>query len=238
MSYNDGMQKEESAMQQRHDPGITREKIISVSWDLLRAEGVENFTMRKLAGQLNIKAASLYWHFQSKQHIFQTLANEVAKAILLTAKIEGDWRSQLYHFCMQFREHLHFYPHSAQLMMQTLPSEREYFMLNDAMLQIIEPLPLSDEDKFSAATCVFNYVLAFELDHDLRMQVQAAVHQEGIGGILAMGNHLPDSIFRRMIQYGTVDILGTDRMFRTGLLLQIFGIEHLANMGSFADTFL
>lgn len=214
---------------------ITKEKIVSASWDLLRSDGIENFTMRKLAKQLDIKAASLYWHFPSKQNIFQYLANEIAKKVLLSVRNEEDWKAALYQFGMHFREQLEKYPCSAQLMMQTLPSEPEYLALINAMLIIVDPLPLSDRDKFSAIACMLNYVLSFELDRYQQKKVNLAMQQDGMEHVQkqfanAM-DHLPDHVadpLRRMHRNQIFSELGSISMFQTGLTILISGIEQLS----------
>ncbi|ASA24796.1 hypothetical protein [Paenibacillus donghaensis] len=60
---------------------------------------------------------------KSKQSIFQTLANEVAKEALQAAELEGDWKEQLYHCTGSIRSALSKYPCSSQLLMRTLPSD-------------------------------------------------------------------------------------------------------------------
>jgi AcrR family transcriptional regulator len=224
-------------MNQKTDMPITQGRIISASWDLLRTEGIENFTMRKLAQHLDIKAASLYWHFKSKQHIFQVLANEVSKEILLSAQKEGDWKEQLHKFGNNFRVQLIKYPCSAQLLMQTPPSGSEYLTLINSMLLIIEPLPLSDRDKFSSIACLMNYILSFELDGYECEKINIAIKNEGTDDALESTNQsiedLPDNAagsLRRMHCNNIFNELGSDRMFQTGLNIIVLGIEKLSSL--------
>ncbi|WP_067624218.1 TetR/AcrR family transcriptional regulator [Alicyclobacillus acidiphilus] len=205
---------------------ITRERIVNASWELLRECGIEQFTMRKLAKQLDIKAASLYWHFQSKQQIFQFLANEIAQKVVLSAQNEGDWKEQLYRFGNHFRNQLEKYPCSAHLMIQTVPSGAQYIDLINHMLKIVEPLPISDRGKFSSIACVLNFVLSFELDK--YQQHKNDVAMKGVRQEIepTVGN-LPEPL-RRMYLNGVFSDLGSDSMFQTGLKILIFGIEQLS----------
>ncbi|WP_145137803.1 TetR/AcrR family transcriptional regulator [Paenibacillus sp. Y412MC10] len=94
-----------------------REKIITASWELQGSERIENFTVRKLANQLDIKAASLYGHFKSKQQIFHVLDEEVVKRILSAFQDNGDWSEQLFRLGVNIRKQLQSFPCSAQLLM-------------------------------------------------------------------------------------------------------------------------
>ena len=79
----------------KQQPQISEDKILETSWELLGEEGIEKFSMRRLADRLGIQAPSLYWYFKSKQNLYQRLANQVSKIILEEFHSEGDWKEQL-----------------------------------------------------------------------------------------------------------------------------------------------
>jgi AcrR family transcriptional regulator len=55
--------------------GITnREKILKVSIDLFSEKGYEAVTLREIASQVGIKAASIYNHFHNKEEILEEIA--------------------------------------------------------------------------------------------------------------------------------------------------------------------
>jgi len=49
---------------------VSRETIVEASLKILNRDGAESLSMRILAKELNIKAASLYWHFKGKQELY------------------------------------------------------------------------------------------------------------------------------------------------------------------------
>lgn len=124
--------------------------------------------------KVDIKAASLYWHFKSKQQIFLVLAEEVAKRILSAFQDNGDWKEQLFRLGVNIRKQLQAFPCSAQLLMQTMPTAPDYVSLLERMLSIIEAQPLSDKDKFSSISSFMNYILVSELDAYERNKVRQA----------------------------------------------------------------
>lgn len=58
-------------MANTHDP--TRQRIRTQSYELLKEKGLAGLSMRTLAASLNIKAASLYKHIESKDEIVADL---------------------------------------------------------------------------------------------------------------------------------------------------------------------
>lgn len=214
---------------------ITKEKIIEASWELLKNNDIEDFSMRKLADQLNIKAASIYWHFKSKQSIFQALANEVAKEILLSSVTqEGDWKKQLYNFAINIRNNLKLFPYSAQLLMKTLPSEPEYLSLINTLLKIIDQNDLSDNDKFSSIMCLLNYVIYFEVDQYERDKVNIAMKNETDTGayelfVRSIQNLSSEdsNILQRMYNNTEFKESVSENMFEFGLNLILMGIEQI-----------
>ncbi|WP_438434778.1 TetR family transcriptional regulator [Gorillibacterium sp. sgz500922] len=217
---------------------INEEAIRSAAWELLRTVGIEEFSMRKLADQLNIQAASLYWHFKNKQSIFQALANIVAKEAVEGAELHGDWQERLVRFAFSIRAALGKYPCSAQLLLRTYPSEPDFLNLQNTLLQIIDPLPLSDSMKLASTMSLLNYVISFELDLYEQEKLNAALLAEGkempqgeflrAAELLAGGG---PNVVLRLYQNDVLAFLGSDELFHAGVSIQVRGIEQLAVHG-------
>ena len=75
------------------------EQIRRVGCRLIYQHGYSGMTMRQLAAELDIKAASLYYHFPSKQHLLFDLMYDTASALmeglLRIVDAEADPRAQL-----------------------------------------------------------------------------------------------------------------------------------------------
>jgi len=211
---------------------VSEARVLEASWELLAQDGIEKFSMRKLANLIGIQAPSIYWYFKSKQLLFQALANQVAKDILLAIHPQGDWKEQLHDYAVTMRKQLQQYPCSAQLLMQTLPLERDYLQMINQFLQAIEPLPLSDKQKFNYIICVINYVLCHELDEYERRQVETELESETEQSLEQWALHVFEqvpaekiSIIHRMYTNGLFAEVGTDEMFVSGLDILLRGIE-------------
>lgn len=53
---------------------VSKDLIVEASIKILDRDGAENLTMRTIAKELGIKAASLYWHFSGKLELFGAIS--------------------------------------------------------------------------------------------------------------------------------------------------------------------
>ncbi|WP_438445076.1 TetR/AcrR family transcriptional regulator [Gorillibacterium sp. sgz5001074] len=218
----------------KQQPQISEDKILEASWVLLGEEGIEKFSMRRLADRLGIQAPSLYWYFKSKQSLYQRLANQVSKMILEEFHSEGDWKEQLTGLAVTVRRVLSRYPCSTQLMMMTLPHEPDIIRFTNRMLLCVEATPLEQEHKIQVVTTLVNYVFYFVLDnyqHERNVSTmlndQGAAPGEEMVRLLNGMSEQDAGLFRRMFTNGLFELMGTDRAFEFGLRLILLGIEQV-----------
>lgn len=85
--------------------GLDRDRITATSVALLDAEGLDRFSMRRLAGELNVTAMSLYWYVDTKDDLLE-LALDTAFGELPLPDAEdtaADWRAQLRALATEYR---------------------------------------------------------------------------------------------------------------------------------------
>ncbi|MCF2717591.1 TetR/AcrR family transcriptional regulator [Paenibacillus sp. SEL1] len=218
----------------KKQPQISEDKILEASWELLGEEGIEKFSMRRLADRLGIQAPSLYWYFKSKQNLYQRLANQVSKMILEEFHSEGDWKEQLTGLAVTMRSVLYRYPCSTQLMMMTLPHEPDIIRFTNRMLLCVESTPLEQEQKIQVVTTLVNYVSYFVLDdyqHERNVSAilkdQGALPGEEMIHLLNSMSETEVGLFRRMFTNGLFELMGTDGAFEFGLKLILLGVEQV-----------
>jgi TetR/AcrR family tetracycline transcriptional repressor len=56
---------------------IERDAIVAHALILLRREGLEGVTFRKLMTRLNVKAPAIYWRFAGKQDLLEAMAEKI-----------------------------------------------------------------------------------------------------------------------------------------------------------------
>lgn len=218
----------------KQQPQISEDTILEASWELLGEEGLEKFSLRRLATRLGIQAPSLYWYFKSKQKLYQRLANHVSKTILEEFHSDGDWKEQLTVLAVTVRHVLSRYPCSTQLMMMTLPHEPDIIRFTNRMLLCVESTPLKQEQKMQVVTTLVNYVFYFVLDdyqHERNISVilkdQDTSPGEEMVRLLNSMSEKEAGLFRRMFTNGLFDLMGTDGAFEFGLNLILLGIEQV-----------
>lgn len=85
---------------------IQKEAIVAQALDLLDETGLDGLTMRRLADALQIKAASLYWHFTNKQALLDGMADALMREVARTPRPELAWREQLRLLAAEVRQAL------------------------------------------------------------------------------------------------------------------------------------
>ncbi|MET9886992.1 TetR/AcrR family transcriptional regulator C-terminal domain-containing protein [Streptomyces sp. NPDC006430] len=86
-------------------PALTRDALVQAALRVLEREGINGLSMRKVATELGVKAASLYWHVRNKEQLLDLLTD----ALMADAEPpprEGDWRTQFRAYCIRYRSHL------------------------------------------------------------------------------------------------------------------------------------
>ncbi|QHW32270.1 TetR/AcrR family transcriptional regulator [Paenibacillus rhizovicinus] len=219
----------------KQQPQISEDKILEASWELLgEEEGIEKFSLRRLAERLGIQAPSLYWYFKSKQHLYQRLANQVSKTILEEFNSDGDWKEQLTALALTQRNVLSRYPCSTQLMMMTLPHEPDIIRFTNRMLLCVEATPMTREQKLQVVNTLVNYVFYFVLDnyqHERNVTVmlkeKGTEPGEELIRLLDDMSETDAGLFRRMFKSGLFQVMGSDTSFEFGLNLILLGIEQV-----------
>jgi AcrR family transcriptional regulator len=71
--------------------GLTRERLVEAALAWIREEGLDGLSMRALADQLAVKAASLYWHVRDRRELVELLAGAILESVRVS-KGAGGWR--------------------------------------------------------------------------------------------------------------------------------------------------
>lgn len=136
--------------------GLTREKIVLAAKEILQRDGFEGFSLRVLAESLEVKAASLYKHFESMDELTLAVAlnvyEEFEQLQQQAVAMVKTRQEALLALAMAFREFGDGHPSFYQLLL-TLPKLKEE-QLNEVaaklyapVLQVISLYKLDEEAK-------------------------------------------------------------------------------------------
>lgn len=73
---------------------------------IIDSDGLGTLTMRKLASELGVQAASLYTHFPNKERLLEDVANEIMASVDTSAFAGGDWQPALAAWARSYRSAL------------------------------------------------------------------------------------------------------------------------------------
>ncbi|GAA1773758.1 TetR/AcrR family transcriptional regulator C-terminal domain-containing protein [Streptomonospora arabica] len=85
--------------------------IRSAALALIDRDGLESLSMRRLAQELDVQAASLYSHYRTKEDLLADIANEIMAEVDVSGFESGDWRRGLTVWARSYRAALAAHPH-------------------------------------------------------------------------------------------------------------------------------
>jgi AcrR family transcriptional regulator len=119
-------------------PALTREGIVATALEVMRAEGLDRVTMRRLATELDTGAASLYVYVRNIAELRAYILDDLLAGLDLSpVTAEGDWRERLIAVLWSYTVVLAEHPGLAQSALVTRPSGPGYLHLVDGLLALL-----------------------------------------------------------------------------------------------------
>ena len=144
-------------------PGaITREALTAAGLAVLRREGLDALSMRKVAAELGVRAASLYYHVQDKEQLLDLLADSMTWD---TRKLAGggDWADCLRDSAHGYYRYLHANRDAARLMAGRRTPGPNLTNLLDSMLGRLHAAGFTDADAARATLLIATFVQGYVL---------------------------------------------------------------------------
>jgi len=118
---------------------LTRRGIVAAAVDVMRAEGLDRVTMRRLAKELDTGPASLYVYFRSTAQLHGAVLDELLGAVDLSpVEADGDWRDRLEALLASYTRMLFEYPSLAQSAVTARPAGANYLRLLEGLLALLD----------------------------------------------------------------------------------------------------
>ncbi|XVU20917.1 TetR/AcrR family transcriptional regulator [Actinoplanes sp. CA-054009] len=119
-------------------PPLSREGMVAAALGVMREEGLERLTMRRLAAELDTGPASLYVYVRNTAELHGAILDELVAGLRLPGPEEpGHWREQLITLLSDYTDLLFGYPSLARSVLMLRPSGANYLRLIDAMLGLL-----------------------------------------------------------------------------------------------------
>src|SRR3954467_10151869 len=95
-------------------PALTRDGIVATALAVMRAEGMDKVTMRRIAKELDTGPASLYVYVTDTEELHAAMLDELLGEVDLDPA-DGDWRSRLWRAVDSYRRVLYDNPSLARV---------------------------------------------------------------------------------------------------------------------------
>lgn len=147
---------------------LSEKAIVDAALALLKAEGIEAVSMRRVAAALDTGAASLYVYVDGREGLLRAMGDRIAGAIVLEPPDPARWREQLHALLARMYETLTAHPGLAALgMADPFPSESALRVLEN-MLGLLLAGGLDPQDSAWAADAFAALVTYAAIESDVR----------------------------------------------------------------------
>ncbi|RSD07927.1 TetR/AcrR family transcriptional regulator C-terminal domain-containing protein [Amycolatopsis eburnea] len=159
-------------------PALTREGIVATAVAVMRAEGVERVTMRRLAKELDTGAASLYVYVKDTEELHAAVLDELLAEVEFGG--EGDWRERLWAVLESYRAVLFAHPSLARVALVTRLSGPNYFALVEAVLALLDEGGMAPGQAAWAVDVLLLSATAAAVEHGSRREKPGAAREHEV----------------------------------------------------------
>ncbi|MFF4350151.1 TetR/AcrR family transcriptional regulator [Streptomyces sp. NPDC001530] len=147
-------------------PALTRDGIIETAVALLRAEGLQRVTMRRLAQELDTGPASLYVYVRNTAELHAAVLDDLLGAVDLSpAGEDGDWRERLVRVLDSYTAVMFEYPGLARSALVARPSGEHYLDLLEALLSLLSDGGVPEDLAAWAVDLLLQFATATAAEH-------------------------------------------------------------------------
>lgn len=140
--------------------GLDRPRITSATVRLLDAEGLDKFSMRRLATELNVTAMSVYWYVETKDELLELALDEVYGEVPLPP-VSDDWQTDVRQLATWYRTLLVRHPWASPLGGRFLNIGPHSLTFARAVQHAVRRTNLPPEDLTGVIAAVFQFVYGF-----------------------------------------------------------------------------
>ena len=197
--------------------GVSRNDIVLASITILNREGIAGLSMRTIAQELKIKAASLYHHFSGKTELYGEIAEYMCvKNINPNESLET--KEYIIASAVSYRAMLLTVRDSVSIFGNSMPNTPYRIEIIKLLMKRLKDIGIDNKNLKTVSNLIGNYVLSFTED-ELRFKSRTPEEIQGFINILNPGD--------RQIFIGESDF---DEQFLFGLRLLLIGIESITNI--------
>jgi AcrR family transcriptional regulator len=146
---------------------VGREPVVRAALQLLDREGLEGFTLRKVAAEVGVQAPTLYWRFRNKQDLVDEMATQVMLdmgAELNKAPLPTAWPELTRLVARRLRAALLSYRDGARMMAGTRVRSPEVYRFMEAALEVFSDEGVSPAEAALCFKTVTDFTIGFTIE--------------------------------------------------------------------------
>jgi TetR/AcrR family transcriptional regulator, tetracycline repressor protein len=146
---------------------INRDMVTRVGLKLLNEVGLERLTLRQLGHELKVQAATLYWHFKSKEELIDEMATIVlaqGAPQLIPVKDSTDWTVWAASFGLGLRKTLLAYRDGARMVAGTRLTNTEFMKTAERIAAKLVANGFTVRQTVVLLSTIYNYTLSFVME--------------------------------------------------------------------------
>jgi AcrR family transcriptional regulator len=147
---------------------LSEEAVVDAALAILRSDGLEAVTMRRVAAALDTGAATLYVYVSGREGLLQAMLDRVTATIELEAPDPSRWRAQLHSLLGRMRHALAAHPGIAAMTLADPPTTEAVLLLSENLLGILLAGGLVLQDSAWACDIFVLLVTAAAREDDVR----------------------------------------------------------------------
>jgi AcrR family transcriptional regulator len=206
---------------------LSQEAVVDAALAILKSEGLEAVTMRRVAAALDTGAASLYVYVSGREALLQAMLDRVTATVELEPPDPSRWREQLHSLLERMHDAMVAYPGTAALTLADPPTSETILLVAENLLGILIAGGFTAQDAAWACDILVLLVTAVASEDDARAaRGQSGTHQQQImDEIYASFSALPPDRFPLLRAHAAEMVAGDSReRFRFAVDVVVDGV--------------
>jgi AcrR family transcriptional regulator len=144
---------------------LTRQGIIDAALVIMREEGLNKLTMRRIAAALDTGPASLYVYVRNTEDLHAQILDALLAPVSATAAGTGPWRDRLKALLRSYQQVLFAHPEIARMALSTHPSGPNYLALVEVLLGLLREGGVTGRARAWGLDVLLLYPTAVAVEH-------------------------------------------------------------------------
>jgi AcrR family transcriptional regulator len=149
-------------------PPLSEDAVVDAALAILRSDGFDAVTMRRVAAALDTAAASLYVYVSGRDGLLQAMLDRVIATIELETPDPSRWRTQLQSLLQRMRRALVDHPGIAEVALADSPTTEAVLLVTENLLGILLAGRLEPQDAAWASDIFVSLVTSAAHEDNMR----------------------------------------------------------------------